>query len=231
MSISLTSNFFLNARGVAFADSGGVTWSFNKNTNTISAVVAGAAGGTVTSVGLSDGSTAPFYTITGSPVTVSGTLTVTLKTQSKNLLCAGPASGSAAQPTFRALVAADLPGNFSGNFLGNAPASRVGYTVGSGGLVVQGTSRSTGVTLNTICGGIELFSAAGSAALTIFTVTNSTVAATDVINMNQATGSNAYVMFIVGVFNGSFQVGFYSISGSSADQPVFNFSVIKAAQS
>lgn len=37
MSFSLSSNFFGNARGITFADGGGVTWTFNSNTNTVSA--------------------------------------------------------------------------------------------------------------------------------------------------------------------------------------------------
>jgi hypothetical protein len=65
--------------------------------------------GTVTSVGLSDGSTAPIFAISSSPVTTSGTLTETLRTQTANLVFAGPTSGGAAQPTFRALAAADIP--------------------------------------------------------------------------------------------------------------------------
>lgn len=65
--------------------------------------------GTVTSVGLSDGSTSPIYTITGSPVTGAGTLTFTLNTETANYIFAGPTSGAAAQPTFRVMVTADLP--------------------------------------------------------------------------------------------------------------------------
>jgi Chaperone of endosialidase len=68
-----------------------------------------AGSGTVTSVAFADGSTSPIYTITGSPVTTSGTLTETLSTESANTLFAGPTTGSAAQPTFRTLVAADFP--------------------------------------------------------------------------------------------------------------------------
>lgn len=68
-----------------------------------------ASGGTVTSVALADGSTTPIYGISGSPVTGSGTLTFTLDTQTANKVFAGPATGSAAQPTFRSLVAADIP--------------------------------------------------------------------------------------------------------------------------
>ena len=42
-------------------------------------------------------------------VTTTGTLTAVLLTQSANLVLAGPATGFAAAPTFRALVTADLP--------------------------------------------------------------------------------------------------------------------------
>ena len=75
--------------------------------------------GTVTSVGLSDGSSTPIYTISGSPVTTSGTLTKTLKTQTANTVFAGPTTGGAAQPAFRALVAADVPAS-TGNIGINA---------------------------------------------------------------------------------------------------------------
>ena len=69
----------------------------------------GGGSGTVTSVALADGSTSPIYTISGSPVTTSGTLTFTLGTKAANLVFAGPTTGAAAQPAFRSLVAADLP--------------------------------------------------------------------------------------------------------------------------
>jgi hypothetical protein len=65
--------------------------------------------GTVTSVALADGSTTPIYTISGSPVTTAGTLTFTLNTETANTVFAGPATGGPSQPTFRALVATDIP--------------------------------------------------------------------------------------------------------------------------
>lgn len=43
MSAILKNNFFLNARGLTFADGGGVTWAINKNTNAISATITGAS--------------------------------------------------------------------------------------------------------------------------------------------------------------------------------------------
>ena len=66
-----------------------------------------ATGGTVTSVGLA--LPASILTVSGSPVTSSGTLTGTLATQTANQIWAGPTTGSAATPTFRALVTADMP--------------------------------------------------------------------------------------------------------------------------
>lgn len=62
--------------------------------------------GTVTSVGL----TAPaIFLVAGSPVTTSGTIAITLATEVANTVWAGPTTGADATPTFRALVAADIP--------------------------------------------------------------------------------------------------------------------------
>lgn len=65
----------------------------------------GGGAGTVTSVA----QTVPsFLSIAGSPITTTGTLAITLATQAANLVFAGPTSGGAATPTFRALVNADF---------------------------------------------------------------------------------------------------------------------------
>ena len=63
------------------------------------------SGGTVTSVGLSLPS---IFSVSGSPVTGSGTLTATLNSETANTFFAAP-NGIAGTPTFRALVAADVP--------------------------------------------------------------------------------------------------------------------------
>jgi hypothetical protein len=65
-----------------------------------------AAGASVSSVGLS---LPAIFNVTGTPVTSSGTLTAALATQIANLVFAGPSTGVAAAPTFRSLVAADIP--------------------------------------------------------------------------------------------------------------------------
>ena len=67
-------------------------------------IVGGA--GTVTSVAFS----APgVFSISGSPITTTGTLALSLATESANMVWAGPTSGAAAGPTFRSLVTADFP--------------------------------------------------------------------------------------------------------------------------
>lgn len=103
----------------------------------------------------------------------------------------------------------------------------LGYATGAGGAVTQGTSRTTGVTLNTITGAITLFTAAGSATAATFTVTNSTVAATDTVIVNAKSGTNVYLTAVTAVAAGSFNITFWTTGGTSSDAPVFNFSVIK----
>jgi hypothetical protein len=61
--------------------------------------------GTVTSVALS---LPDVFSVSGSPVTSSGTLSATFASQTANYVWAAP-NGSAGSPTFRALVAADIP--------------------------------------------------------------------------------------------------------------------------
>jgi hypothetical protein len=65
----------------------------------------GGGSGTVTSVGLSLPS---IFTVTGTPVTTSGTLTGSLATQSANTVFVAPDATSGA-PTFRSLLANDIP--------------------------------------------------------------------------------------------------------------------------
>ena len=66
----------------------------------------GYGAGSVTSVGVS----APAeFTVTSSPVTGAGTISIGKATENANTVWAGPSSGSAAQPSFRGLVGADLP--------------------------------------------------------------------------------------------------------------------------
>lgn len=62
----------------------------------------------VTSVALTAAPTG-IFDVSGSPVTGAGTLALSMDNQNANTVLAGPSSGAAAIPAFRALVHADLP--------------------------------------------------------------------------------------------------------------------------
>ena len=111
-------------------------------------------------------------------------------------------------------------------FLGAA-----GYGTGAGGTVTQITSRTTGVTLDKGSGQITLVSAAGSTSWQTFTVTNSTVATTDTVIVNQASGTDLYQIHVTAVAAGSFNITFATTGGTTTETPVFNFAVIKGASS
>jgi hypothetical protein len=112
-----------------------------------------------------------------------------------------------------------------------ASSSGFGYPVGSGGVVTQITSRATGVTLNKPSGAITLVSAAGSATWNTFTVTNSNVAVTDLVDVCQKSGADKYRIHVTKVLAGSFDVTFATTGGTTTEQPVFNFVVTKGSSS
>ena len=116
--------------------------------------VAGAGLGTVTSVGL----TLPnIFTVTNSPVTTTGSLTATLASQSANRLFASP-NGSAGTPTFRSLVAADLPTvTIAKGGLGLTTVATNNQVLASDGTNYEGRTIS-------VSGGLTLTNSAGSIA-------------------------------------------------------------------
>lgn len=127
-------------------------------------------------------------------------------------------------------VRLDASGNFQVTGSGG-----LGYGTGSGGSVTQVTSKTTGVTLNKTNGQITTTSssiAANSSAS--FTVTNSTVAATDNIIVTRASGGtgNRYTIQVSAVAAGSFEITILNNSAASqSDVIVINFAVIKSVTS
>lgn len=110
----------------------------------------------------------------------------------------------------------------------------LGYATGNGGTVTQATSKSNGVTLNKISGEITLNNAALASGATVsFTLTNSAIAAGDVLILNHASGGTfmAYDLdaqcgagsAVIGVRNAS--------AGSLSEAIVIRFAVLKAATS
>jgi hypothetical protein len=108
--------------------------------------IAGLAGGTVTSVGLS---LPDIFTVSGSPVTSSGTLSATLASQTQNYVFAAPASGGNGAPAFRALTAADIP-SLSGTYLPLTGGTLSGSLTVGGDLTVNGTVTSVNSTTVTV---------------------------------------------------------------------------------
>lgn len=101
---------FLRGTDYATGDGGGaITYIYGES-------------GSVTSVGL----TAPdIFDVTGSPVTTSGTIAVTLADQAANTVFAGPATGADDTPHFRVLEVDDIP---------ELPGSKItgGVVIGTG---------------------------------------------------------------------------------------------------
>jgi hypothetical protein len=86
--------------------------------------------GSVTSVGLTMPSNV--FNVANSPVTGAGTIAVSYANQNTNVVFAGPTSGTASSPAFRALLAADMPssvqlGIFGINLNGNGGVIQTGY--------------------------------------------------------------------------------------------------------
>jgi hypothetical protein len=115
----------------------------------------------------------------------------------------------------------------------------VGYATGAGGTVTQATSRTTGVTLDKICGQITLVAGtiAGHEA-DEFVLTNSAIEAGDVVVVSIKSGLAAgtakyYRVGVTAVGAGSCTISVGNLDNSTVpsagtDTPVLNFAVIKA---
>lgn len=111
--------------------------------------------------------------------------------------------------------------------------SASGYTTGAGGDVTQDTSKSTGVTLDKPCGQITMHNANLAGATRVsFTLTNSSIAATDVVIVNIASGAtaDAYSVAVTAVAAGSCRIQIANLTASTTlgEALVLNFAVIKA---
>lgn len=114
----------------------------------------------------------------------------------------------------------------------------IGYSAGLGGTVTQGTSRTTGVTLDAPSGQITLFAAsiAGHEA-DEFTLTNSYIGATDTIVLNIANGAAAgtrkyYQIHVCAVAAGSCVISVGNIDNAAipsagTESPIITFAIIK----
>lgn len=219
------------ARNTTVTGTFGVTGAGTITSTSASALTVGANGSTnpVLQVDANTANVATGLKVTGAAAAAGLALAVVSSGTNENLAIDAKGSGTIT-----------LGGTLTGNIVATraiagalgitsaGPTAGIGYATGAGGAVTQATNRSTGVTLNTVSGAITLVSAAGSATASSFTVTNSAVAATDTVIICQKSGTDKYITMVTAVAAGSFQVTSFTTGGTTTEQPVFNFAVIKA---
>ena len=113
----------------------------------------------------------------------------------------------------------------------NLNTDKAGYITGEGGTVTQATSKATAVTLNKKCGQITMHNASLAAATTVtFTLTNSTIAATDLLVLNHVSGGTAGAYLLnAQAAAGSASINVRNVTaGALAEAIVIGFAVIKA---
>jgi hypothetical protein len=108
-----------------------------------------------------------------------------------------------------------------------------GYAAGAGGAVTQATSKATGVTLSKPCGQITMNSASLAASTSVaFILTNTLIAATDVVQVSIASGAAStltYLLQVAATAAGSCTIVLRNMSAVALSEAVvINFAIIKA---
>ena len=125
-----------------------------------------------------------------------------------------------------ALTHVEVDANFT-----NLNTDKAGYITGEGGTVTQATSKATAVTLNKKCGQITMNNASLAADTTVtFTLTNSTIAATDLLVLNHVSGGTAGAYLLnAQAAAGSASINVRNVTaGALSEAIVIGFAVIKA---
>lgn len=190
----------------AFAGDADFTW--NKTTNVL---------GITGDVSLSDGGS---FTTTLQTIQPTAARTISLPDATGTVALITGSSGQ---------VMYNLAGALAGSNLGISSGA-FGYTAG-GGAVTQATSKTTGVTLNAVCGQVTMNAAALAADTTAtFTLTNSTIAATDVLILNHVSGGTAGSYLLnAQAAAGSAAINVRNITAASLSEAiVIRFAVIKS---
>lgn len=143
-----------------------------------------------------------------------------------------PQQGGAFTPAEQVDFAKDVSfGRSMKTYATAAQGGGVGYATGAGGTVTQLTSKSTGVTLNAYSGTITMNNAALNATTSVaFTLTNSAIAATDVLIVNFKSGNtaNSYFVSVDAVSAGSASISVRNYTaGNLSEAIVLQFVVIK----
>lgn len=141
----------------------------------------------------------------------------------RNFFGGGVAVGTDVDPGAGAVQA-------SGFVKSTSATAGVGYGTGAGGTQTQSTNKSTTVVLNTVCGAITMNNAALNAGTIVsFTLTNSAIAATDVLVLNHISGGTpgSYTLNARAA-SGSATIDVRNNTGGSLSEAiVIQFAVIK----
>lgn len=122
-------------------------------------------GGTVTSVGLAMPTQ---FAVTNSPVTGSGTLTAAWNTQTAKTVLAGPTTGAAAVPTFRALVSGDIPAlSYVSSVGATAPITSTGGLTPTIGVTAAALTKTDDTNVTLTLGGSPTTSLLAATSLTL----------------------------------------------------------------
>lgn len=183
----------------------------------------GGGGGTVTSVALALPTNE--FTISGSPIINFGTLTGTWKSQTANKVFAAP-SGGAGTPTFRVLVAADIP--FAGDIKSTGAVNFVATQswlngtnrtdISSSRILLTDSAGNTGIELNNN-GSLRLIDNSSIPSDSIFRTLRLSIAPADVRAMGSG-GTPQLVVPLRANYTGEIESGFASwedVGGSSYD--------------
>lgn len=178
-------------------------------------------------IDLQVGSVTKFNVTKAGNTTIAGTLDATGATALGSTLSVTSTSTMTGAVTFKSSAKSD------------SATAGIGYATGAGGAVTQATSRTTGVTLNNVCGTITLVAGtiAGHEA-DEFVLTNSAITANDVVVVNIKSGLAAgtakyYRVGVTAVNTGQCTISVGNIDNGTipaagTDTPVLSFAVIKA---
>jgi hypothetical protein len=120
----------------------------------------------------------------------------------------------------------------TGTVTSNSATAGIGYSTGAGSVVTQETSKSTPVTINAVTGEITMNAAQLGGDTTVsFVMTNSAIANTDVIILNQVSDANIGVYSFNGQCNsGNAVISVHNMTNTNrSDAIVIRFAVIRGA--
>jgi hypothetical protein len=115
----------------------------------------------------------------------------------------------------------------------SGPTEGIGYATGAGGAVTQASTITTAVTLNKVCGTITTVSSTLATGVdATFTLTNSTIAATDVVVASVksygGTADGIPVVAVTATAAGSCKINIRNTGATTLDAVILiNFAVIK----